>query len=457
MSWKRIALIVAAVVVLAGIVGGTAYFSRRNVVTVQSGRVTRADIRSTVSASGEIKPKTYVNIGANGFGKITRLLVKEGDHVKAGQLLAQLDPVQSSADVAAQRAALQVASTDAVAGDAGYKTALADVTRAQADANRTKLDYQRAEGLYGEALISKADYDGAKAAYESAAAMLEQSKAKVAQAKAQLASTQQRISQVKATLTHADDVFSKTQYVAPYDGIVTNLPVREGETVVMGIQNAPGSTLMTIADMSVITAEVKVDETDIINVKIGQPAEVTIDALPNKVFPGHVTEIGDNAIVRSTGVSTSQSTGSSQEAKDFKVVVQLDNPPANLRPGLSTTAKITTGTANKVLSIPIQALTVRKKSELKAKDKDAVEAAAPADPNAGGDDNVTGVFVIRKGRAVFVPVKTGLEGTTDVEISNGLNEGDEVITGSYKVLRSLKNNAGVRVDNTAPKLAEAGT
>jgi len=455
MNWKKIAIIVGAAVALVAIIAATVYFSRRNVVTVQTGRVARQNIRSMVSASGEIKPKTYVNIGANGFGKITKLLVKEGDHVKAGQLLAQLDPVQSEADVAAQRAALQAATTDAVAAEAGYKTAIADLAGAKADAERSKLDFDRAQGLYDAQLIAKADYDAKKAAWEGAAATLEQAKARIAQTKAQLASTQQRIGQARATLTHADDVFSKTQYVAPYDGVVTNLPVREGETVVMGIQNAPGSTLMTIADMSVITAEVKVDETDIIDVKTGEPAEVTIDALPNQVFKGHVTEIGDNAIVRSTGVSTSQSTGSSQEAKDFKVVVQLDSPPANLRPGLSTTAKITTGTVDNALSIPIQALTVRKKSELEAHEKNAVEAASPAGPSEKNDDPaLTGVFLVRNGRAEFVPVKTGLEGTTEIEVLEGLKEGDQIITGSYKVLRSLKNHAGVRVDNATPKLSE---
>src|SRR5581483_3883280 len=144
------------------------------------------------------------------------------------------------------------------------------------------------------------------------------------------------VRQAEANLTHASDVLSKTIYTAPFDGTITNLPVREGETVVIGIQNSPGSTLMTLADLSVITAEVKVDETDIVNVKLGQPADVTIDAVPNKVFKGRVTEIGDNAIIRSTGVATTQSVASSQEAKDFKVVVTLDQPPQDLRPGLST-------------------------------------------------------------------------------------------------------------------------
>jgi HlyD family secretion protein len=225
---------------------------------------------------------------------------------------------------------------------------------------------------------------------------------------------------------------------------------------VMGIQNAPGSTLMTLADMSVITSEVKVDETDIVNVRLGQPAEVTIDAIPRKIFHGTVTEIGNNAIVRSTGVSTSQSTSSSQEAKDFKVVVTLQDAPEGLRPGLSSTAKVTTALRSNVLSIPIQALTVRTRADLERKNgsKDAVQAAsAPADVSKQKEE-VQGVFVVRNKKAEFVPVDTGISGTTDIEITKGLQEGDEIITGSYKVLRTLKPGTSVKIDNTAPKKEE---
>jgi HlyD family secretion protein len=232
--------------------------------------------------------------------------------------------------------------------------------------------------------------------------------------------------------------------------------VREGETVVIGIQNSPGSTLMTLADMSVITSEVKVDETDIVNVHLGQPAEVTIDAIPHKTFHGVVSEIGDNAIVRSTGVATSQATSTSEEAKDFKVVVTLTDPPADLRPGLSSTAKITTAVRSSVLSIPIQALTVRTQADLVPKDagKGSVEAAtrAPAEASKPKDnEEVQGVFVIRKKKAEFVPVDTGISGTTDIEVTKGVQEGDEVVTGSYKVLRTLKPGTSVKIDNSAPK------
>jgi len=227
--------------------------------------------------------------------------------------------------------------------------------------------------------------------------------------------------------------------------------------VVMGIQNSPGSTLMTLADMSVITAEVKVDETDIVNVHLGQPAEVTIDAIPKKIFHGTVSEIGDNAIVRSTGVATSQQTTASEEAKDFKVVVTVTDPPPDLRPGLSTTAKITTASRNSVLAIPIQSLSVRSKAQLEQEKAapGSVHAAAPVSKDASKDKDqkelVQGVFVIRNKKAEFVPLTTGIAGTSDIEVVDGLKQGDEVITGSYKILRTLRSGSRVKIDNSVPK------
>jgi HlyD family secretion protein len=459
-AWKKIAIGAGILVLVAGIIGFTVHQSQKNVVTVQTGKVQRQDLATVVSASGEIKPKTYVNIGANAFGKITHLYVKEGDHVKRGQLLAQLENVQSSADVNANEASLQAAQTDALAAEAGYKTAQADLLRAQADYDRNNLDWERAQGLYKDGLISKSDFDSRKNAWATADAGLTQAQARVAQAKAQQDSAEKHVSQAKATLTHYTDLLQKTTYPAPFDGVVTNLPVREGETVVIGIQNAQGSTLMTIADMSIITAEVKVDETDIVNVKLGQPADVTIDAIPKKVFHGKVSEIGDNAIVRSSGVSTSQQTTASEEAKDFKVVVTLTDAPQDLRPGLSSTAKITTATRSNAVAVPIQALTLRTKQQIEGQNNPpgSVHAAEPVAkevaPKSKKDDETQGVFIIRNKKAMFIPVTTGITGTTDMEVLDGLKEGDEVITGSYKVLRTLKPGSSVKIDNTSPKKEE---
>jgi HlyD family secretion protein len=456
-TWKKIAIGAGVVVVVSAIAGFTVYQSHKNVVTVQSGKAQRIDLVAVVSASGEVKPKTYVNIGANAFGKITKLYVREGDRVKRGQMLAQLENVQPAADMDATQASLEAARTDAVAAEAALNTSMADLNRAKSDAERSDLDWTRAQGLYKDALIAKSDYDMQKAAHQTAVAGLAQAEARVAQAKAQKDSADRRIGQADANLTHASDVLKKTTYQAPFDGVITNLPVREGETVVIGIQNSPGSTLMTLADMSVITAEVKVDETDIVNVQMGQPAQVTIDAIPKKFFKAVVTEIGDNAIVRSTGVSTSQQISTSQEAKDFKVVVTLQDPPDDLRPGLSATAKITTATRGNTLAIPIQALTVRRQEDLIPKnEKGSVQAATPQTEASKEKDKqeIQGVFILRNHKAEFVPVDTGIAGTTDIEVIKGLKEGDEIVTGSYKVLRTLRPGSSVKVDNAAPKKEE---
>jgi HlyD family secretion protein len=457
-NWKKFALIAGVVVVLLAIVGFTVQQSRKGVVTVQTGKVLREDLAATVTASGEIKPKVYVNIDANAMGKITHLYVKEGDVVKRGQVLATLDSIQSAADVAAMQSSLNASKTDALASQAAVNTAAAELNQWQAEYERAKLDYERNKNLYDAKLIAKSDFDTKKAAFGTATAQVDEAKAKLAQAKANLDSSQVHINQYVANLRRASDVLSKTEYQAPFDGVITNLPVREGETVVMGIQNAPGSTLLTIADTSIITAEVKVDESDIVNVKLGQPAEVTIDAMPKQKFKGVVSEIGRNALLRSTGVSTAQTTSSGQEAKDFKVVVALQDPPPNVLPGLSATARITTAKRSSALAIPIQALTIRERGELTPEKKDkssAVQAAAPTGGNP--KEELQGVFILKnKKDAVFVPVVTGISGTTDIEVTNGLQEGDEIVTGSYKVLRTLRNGASVKVDNTVkPKEEES--
>jgi HlyD family secretion protein len=232
--------------------------------------------------------------------------------------------------------------------------------------------------------------------------------------------------------------------------------VRVGETVVPGVQNSAASTIMTIADMSLITAEVKVDENDIVNVKLDQKASITIDAIPNRTFKGHVIEIGNTAILRSTGLAASQSTISSQEAKDFKVVIVMDDPPEEIRPGLSCTAKVTTATRSNALTAPIQALTIRQKGDLENKGPDsqgAAKAAGPVDKSL--KEEIQGVFVISGDKAVFRKVETGIAGATDIEILSGLNEGDQIVTGSFKVIRTLRNQARIKVENGAAKVEGA--
>lgn len=470
-KWK-VALGVVGPLVIAGGVYGSIQYGKRGIITVQTGKSARQDLTSLVTASGEIKPRNYINIGSNAAGpaRITEILVVEGQHVRKGQLLAQLESVQPEAEVAAQKATVASSEAESAASEAGLRvedenlrTLQAGLDRAKADLEKAKINYQRIERLYNEKLIAKRDFDEAKIGVEAAEAgvreaetRLPQSKARRAQLLATLSAAQRRITLSQANLKRAQDALARTQAVSPIDGMVTNLPVRIGETVVPGIQNSAASLIMTIADMSFITAEVKVDETDIVNVKLEQNVDVTIDAIPNKTFKGSVIEIGNTAILRSTGLAASQSAISSQEAKDFKVVVKLLDPPAEIRPGLSCTAKVVTATRQNVLTVPIQALTVRQQGDL---EPDPPKGAAPKNYSPAEmkerKKELQGVFVIKGEKAVFRKVDTGITGATDIEVLSGVSDGEEIITGSYKVIRTIKNDARIKVDNKAPAKTES--
>jgi HlyD family secretion protein len=460
-TWKKVVIGVVVAGVLLGIVVFSVNQANKGVVTVQTAKVaTQDDLVSLVTASGEIRPTTYTNVTAQGYGRITEIFVKEGDHVKKGDKLLLQENVQANADVQAQSAAVNTAESGVQAADASYIQAKADLVSQQANMEKARLDWERGQGLFKEGLIPKQDFDQRKSTYDAAAAAVDSAKARVQSLKAQLDQTRSQVNQNQAMLVRTKDVLSKTTYTSPINGIVSYLPERVGDYVVMGMQNANGSFIMTLSDMSVVTAEVKVDETDIVNVRLGQDADVTIDAVPGKVFKGKVTEIGSQATLRSSGLATTQSTTSTQEAKDFKVVVRLDNPPDNLRNGLSTTAKIKTAEKKSVIAIPIQALAVRTRKDLEEAAKNAkgqgnsgVTLAAPP-PAAPGDpkkDEIQGVFVVNGKKAFFRPVETGITGVTDIEVTKGLQIGDEIVVGSYKALRTLKPEASVKIDNSAPK------
>src|SRR5499433_518086 len=454
MTTKKKVLIAAVVAVAISSTVGYSIFARnRGVVAVQAGRVVRQDLTQTVSANGEIKPKKYVNVSSNMMGRIVRLPVKEGDHVQDGTLLVQLESIQSEADVHAAEAGLDAAQTEVEgmsasirSSEAAITSAKAEIARSDADLARAKQAWDRAEKLTKEGVMAKEAYDRAKADYDITAAQLNAAKSRLDQAEAQLAQTLKqrdgtaiRIAQQRATLTRARDQFSKTTIRSTLDGIITYLPVNEGEIAIVGVQNQPGTVLMTIADMSVITAEVKVDETDIVNVKLGQEAKIKVDALGDKILMGHVSEVGNSALTRSSGTTTTTTSGTSQEAKDFKVVVTLDNPPPELRPGLSATATIVTATRQVVLTVPIQALTIREfDNDSKAESSDKTKKKIEKE----------GVFTIKNGLALFRPVKTGITGTTDIEILEGLAEHDEIVTGPYQVLRTLKDNTRIKIEKT---------
>ncbi|HLG99219.1 MAG TPA: efflux RND transporter periplasmic adaptor subunit [Bryobacteraceae bacterium] len=467
-QWK-ILLALGLIALVSGGVFASIKLNQRGLVTVQSGSAVRQDLTAIVTASGEIKPKNYITLGANtvGAAPITKILVKEGDHVKKGEVVAELQSVQADADVSAQKAAIATALADSAAAEAnitatqdGVRTAEATLERNRTELQRTKLNLDRATEMYSSKLIAKQDFDQKKAEYDTAVAAIGEAQARLAQARAQVSqarqqqeSAQKRIAQMQAQLDRYKDVLEKYYVRAPLDGIVTDLPVRVGETVVPGLQNSAASTIMTIADMSLITAEVKVDETDIVNVKVDQPADVSIDAMPNQTFKGRVIEIGNTAILRSTGLAASTSTTANQEAKDFKVVIALENPPDEIRPGLSCTGNIVTATKLHALTIPIQALTVRQRGDLEPPNKNkGVEAASKLDPAAEKTrkQELQGVFVIRNGRAEFAQVNTGISGTTDIEVTSGLQEGDRIVIGPYKVIRTLRNDSKIKIDNKLP-------
>ncbi|MEP6960762.1 MAG: efflux RND transporter periplasmic adaptor subunit [Acidobacteriota bacterium] len=469
-SWK----VVIGLTVLAAVAGGTVAsirYRQQGQVTVQTTAAVRAGITSQVSASGEIKPRNYTNLAANAQGRIAALNVAEGEYVHKGQVVAKVESVQAAADLEAQQANLASAEADAASAEVGVKVQddamamqQATIDRTKAQMEQSKVTFQRVADLWEAKVIARQEYDQRRAEYEQQQAGLREAQLRLVQMGSQRSQTlasinasQKRVAQARAQMNRVADVLAKYDVVAPLDGVVTNLPVRIGETVVPGVQNSAASAVMTIADMSVITAEVKVDETDIVTLKLGQAATITIDAVPDQKFPGHVIEIGNTAILRSTGAVAANNT-SSNEAKDFKVIIALDDPPSKVRPGLSCTAKITTATRKEVVSIPIQALTVRQKGDLAEAAKKAAEKGNKVELKDGNKpidiaaqkesrEEVVGLFIIKGGVAEFRHVETGITGATDIEVTSGLEAGELVMVGPYQMIRNLRPGTKVTIDN----------
>lgn len=474
---------VVGVVAVIGLAVGGVYWSRRGVVTVQTGKIQREDLAQIVTANGEIKPveQNQANVNANSVGKITEILVKEGDRVAKGQLLMRTEDVQQSASVEAQEAAVTTSQADVAAQDANVlstkaalETAQADLAQAIAKQNQATDNFKRGQELFKESLLSQQDFDTRLSDYRVAQTAKDSADARVAQAKAQFQqalynrdSARAHVGQSKAQLLGLKNLLSQTVYNSPLDGYITSLPVHVGENVVPGIQNSAGSLLYQVSNLSIMTVEVKVDETDIPSMKLGQTAEILIDAYPNLTFKGHVTQIGESAVGRTSGATSGTTSGgatatNSDEAKDFKVVVVIDDPPPGLRPGLSATAKVTTATRSNAVAVPIQAVTQRMRRELEptpASTKDNKEnvAAAPAKEMEAGKEELQGVFVIRDGRAIFATIETGIMSATDMEILKGIQPDDTIVTGPFSVLRTLKNNTKIRVENTPAAPSPAGT
>ena len=444
-----------AIGVLLGLVAVVAvtivYQKRKGTVTdVQAGLVVRKELVSLVTASGEIRPLSYTNITAQSFGKITQIYIKEGEQVRAGQILLRQESVQPVANLEANKALVGASEASVEAAGASQRTSEAELVRARADNNRVILSFERAQGLYNESLISQQEYDTRKAEFETSKASVTLAEARVLQSAADLNRARSILNQAHANMRRVEDDFQKTIYRSPINGLITNLPVELGEQMVPGVQNSQASFLLTVADMSAVTAEVKVDETDVVRLALDQEVEVEIDAYPDRKFVGRVTEIGTTALLRSTGQSTAQLQTGTQEAKDFKVVVTLLDPPSTIRPGLSATARITAAVRESALAIPIQALTIRRKSDIedaerKAAGEDVAEASSLTASTSADKEEIQGVFVIVDGGAEFREVKTGITGVTEIEVVTGLEENEQIVIGSYSVLRSLKHLTKVKI------------
>lgn len=376
---------------------------------VQVATVGREDIQAKVSANGKIQAVKKVDISANVMGQVTKLAVEEGDRVRAGDFLLEIDPVQSRAQAESMAASLEATVQD-------METAKARQIQAQ-------NDFKRGEANFKAGIISQSDFEQLKTALVAA-----ENSARAAQ---------RRVDQAKSGLVGARDALGKSTIKAPMDGVVTARRIEQGETAVPGLQNQPGTVLLTISDMSKVEAEMEVDEASIPNVKLGQDAQVRIDAYPNQAFDAVVTEVGGSPITKL----------SLNEATKFKVKVQIQNPPATIKPGLSAQADIFTGRQAQALAIPIQALVMKDlKPKPGAEGEKAVGQGKAAPPK-----EEEGVYLMENGKARFVALKTGLMGELNVEVTEGLKGGETLITGPFKVLRNLKEGDLVRVDKGKKK------
>ena len=401
---KRTVIILAiiAIVVVALVLRAGAKKDKGIKVTLE--KVKRTDLTEIVSASGEIKPKKNVNISALIPGRIVKIGVKEGDVVKAGQFLLKLDATQYEANAERDRAFIQ--------------SSQAELIKAQTQLEKNKSFYDRQKNLYDNGLISKEQLETAKTQLDISDAGVRSINYQIAQAQASL----------KSTL----DNLNKTEFLSPIDGVITSRPAEEGEMAIIGTMNNPGTVLMTIADLSVMEVEVQVDETDVVGVALGQNAEIRVDAFPNQVITGKVTEIGSSAIQKSTLTASSNT----QESKDFKVKITLENPSKLLKPGLSASADIIAAEKKNVLAVPISALVLR--------DKKAEPGAAPAAKRTGNEEE--GVYILNGDRAKFAPVKKGIMGELMIEITEGLAEGQEIVAGPYDALRQLNDDTLLKPD-----------
>jgi HlyD family secretion protein len=482
---KKIGIIGGAIVLSAIIIAVSISSSRKNTVAVQISKVQRKEVLTAkVSASGQIRAKKSVDLQSEVQGVITELSVHEGDTVKKGDVLLKIDPIQTNADLEAARAQYEqsVAQTrvqefeisnaevQLMREEASLRAARAQLQREQDNYLRAQNSFKRQQQLHEDGLISNDDYEEAQNKLKVAKSSLDVQVSTLSQAEEQLRVAKNNISKMKdqlsssrasakqsaANLAKQSDQSGKTRIQSPLDGVITQLKKEKGERAVPGMMTSPEATIMTIADLSVIQAELKVDETDIVNLSLGDKAGVKVDAIPDVVFEGEVSEIGNSPISTST---------TSQEAKDFKVIITLKDPSAKLRPGMSCTGEITTETRNNVLVIPIQALTVRDvevdkngkyhQPELNKKSSGSVARADSDKDSAAQKKELEGVFVINENKvARFRAIKTGITGESEIEVVDNLKEGEEIVSGSFQTLRTIKDGAAVKIEKSGKSGSE---
>lgn len=416
-KWK-ILIFVGLAVVLGGVLMGSLRARDRNVPRVTTAKVETVDLVAKVTANGKIQARRKVDLSALVMGQIVNLAVKEGDKVNRGQLLLQIDRAQLAAQTAGRESALAAMRSDLQA--------------ARANAEQARLDFERARRNWEAKILSEAEYQKAKSLYDTA--------------QANLSATQQRLQESGANLAASRDSLSKTTVSAPMAGIVTYLPVKEGEVTVIGTMNNAGTQLLTISDMSEVEAVMMVDETSVPEVKVGQKANLSVDAYPNHTFDGVVAEVGSSPIAKNDPDLLSLTQGS--EAINFKVKIRVVNPPETIRPGFSVTADILTGRKEGATAIPIQALVVR---DVPKKD------GKPAGGGAGRPQTEEGVYVIKNGKLAFDTVETGLAGELMIEVRSGPKVGEEIVTGPFKVLRQVKEGDKVIVEKEGGKKGQKRT
>jgi HlyD family secretion protein len=393
---KRTLIVLGVILVIALIIVFNLRSQREKTVKVTIAKVAATDLTSIISASGEIKPKKNVEISALVPGRIIKIGIEEGDIVKAGDFLLKLDSTQYEAVAEGNRASIRSFKAQLVQDEARFR--------------KDKGAYERQKRLFDEQLISFDQLETAKLQYDVSTAQVRGIKSQIENAEASLKSTM--------------DNLNKTTFVSPIDGMITSLRVEEGEMAIIGTMNNPGTVLLTIADLSVMEVEVEVDETDVFGVQLDQSANVRVDAYPDTVFKGKVTEIGSSALQKATATT--------QESKDFKVVITLDDPAHKLKPGLSASADIVTAEKKGVLAIPIASLVLREKP------------AEGKDKKSGVEEE--GVYAVESGRVKFRTVVKGITGGMNIEIASGLKEGQEIVTGPYNALRELKDGTLVKSD-----------